>query len=117
MTFGRIINGIKYIGLLNNNDLKKLSLNDNVYFTLKDIFANADSCDICIQANNYNSMLTNNISFEKRNKNEPFQYSDVLEQKEYVKKLQSWLKNFNIYWFYFLDVDKNEIINCDDWWI
>jgi hypothetical protein len=94
------------MGLLNNNDFKKLSLNDNVYFTLRDIFANADTYDICIQANYYNSMLTNNISFEERNKNESFQYSDVLEQKEYVKKLQSWLKYFDIWWIQFEELKK-----------
>jgi hypothetical protein len=131
MTYGRIYNGIKYMGLFHNNDLKKLSLNDNVYFTLRDIFANADSYDICIAANHFNSLLTNNISFEERNSDEPFQYSNVLEQKEFVKRLQTWLSNFDVYWFHFLEedgdeedgdddtlsVDMNDYIKWEDWWI
>ena len=113
------------------NDLKKLSLNDNVYFTLRDIFANADSYDICMTANHFNSLLTNNISFEERNPDEPFQYSNVLEQTEFVKRLQTWLSNFDVYWFHFLEedgdeeagdddklsVDMNDYIKWEDWWI
>ena len=45
MTWGRIINGIKYIYLINDNEFKKKSLYDNIYFTLRDIFANADLAD------------------------------------------------------------------------
>ena len=124
MTYGRIYNGIKYMGLFHNNDLKKLSLNDNVYFTLRDIFANGDSYDICMTANHFNSLLTNNISFqERKNSEEPFQYSNVLEDKNFVKRLQTWLSSFHVSWFHFLeedeeeDVDMNDYIEWDDWWI
>jgi len=48
---GRIINGIKYIELLNDNNLKNKSFEDCVYFTLRDIFWNVDARD-CMMANN-----------------------------------------------------------------
>jgi hypothetical protein len=35
---GRLIEGIRYIGLMNDNSFKSKSLEDNVYFTLRDIF-------------------------------------------------------------------------------
>ncbi len=35
-----IINGIKYLRLCNGYKLKNLSLEDNVYFSLRDIFIN-----------------------------------------------------------------------------
>jgi hypothetical protein len=124
MYHGRIFNGTKYMRLCNNNDFKKLSLNDNVYFTLRDIFSNRDSYDICMTANHFNSLLTNNISFqERKNSEEPFQYSNVLEDKNFVKLLQKWLSSFHVSWFHFLeedeeeDVDMNDYIEWDDWWI
>lgn len=124
MSHGRIFNGTKYMRLCNNNDFKKLSLNDNIYFTLRDIFSNGDSYDICMTANHFNSLLTNNISFqERKNSEEPFQYSNVLEDKNFVKRLQKWLSSFHVSWFHFLeedeeeDVDMNDYIEWDDWWI
>ena len=44
--YGRIINGNKYICLHNNNEFKNISLEDNVYFTMRDIFLNGDSYHI-----------------------------------------------------------------------
>jgi hypothetical protein len=71
---GRSINGTKYIYLNYPNDFKNKSLEDNVYFTLRDIFWNGDSKQ-CTTANHYNSIIANK-PFEERN--EEFRYENVL---------------------------------------
>ena len=112
---GRLINKIKYIYLSNDNDFKKLSLNDNVYFTLRDIFWNAISTDTCFQANEFNRLLTCGIVLEDRT--ESFFYNNLLHQKDYVKKLLLWLNSFQkIGWFKCVELDElegggKEIIN------
>ena len=121
MTYGRIIDGVKYIYFMNDNDFKKKSLEDNVYFTLRDIFANSESIYTCIEANNFNNCLTGGIYFEDRTKN--FQYSNELYKKDYVERLQRWLKKFNFYYFEFEEPDEDEQIDMkeymkfDDWWV
>ena len=54
---GLLIDGIKYMCIMDNNDLKKKSLGDNVYFTLRDIFWNSMSADTVFHANNFNEKL------------------------------------------------------------
>lgn len=121
MTWGRIIDGVKYINLMNDNDFKKKSLYDNVYFTLRDIFANAYSADTIMEANYFNGRLTNNICFEDRT--ERFEYTNELHQKYFVERLQSWLKHFNIHYFEFIELEEGEEIHdesymkFDDWWV
>jgi hypothetical protein len=120
MTFGIIIHGVKYIHLMNNNDFKKKSLYDNVYFTLRDIFANAESSDISIQANEFNNCLTRNMSFEYRT--EKVEYTNKLHETYFVEKLKSWLTKFNIHYFKFEEahedeeIDMKEYMKWDDWW-
>ena len=121
MTWGRLINGVKYIHLMNDNEFKKKSLKDNVYFTLRDIFANADSADTIMEANYFNGRLTGGICFEDRT--ERFQYSNELHQKYYVERLQRWLKHFDIHYFEFEEpeedeeIDMKEYMKWDDWWV
>ena len=85
---GRLINSVKHVGLLNDNAFKSKSLEDNVYFTLRDIFWNG-SPDDCFSANHFNSLLTNGVSFEERGEN--FRYTNVLYDYnlDYTKKLYS----------------------------
>lgn len=121
MTLGRIINGVKYIHLVDDNDFKKKSLYDNVYFTLRDIFANANSVDTVMETNSFNLHLTDGVCFEDRT--ETFKYSNTLQETDYVKRLQYWLKYFNIYYFEFIEPEEDENINMDtymkfdDWWV
>ena len=70
---------------MNDNQFKKKSLCDNFYFTLRDIFTNTDSFDICDIANYFNTRLANNICFEDRT--ERFEYTNLLHEKNYVKYL------------------------------
>ena len=127
---GRLINGIKYIGLMNDNSLKSKSLEDNVYFTLRDIFWNGD-CDDLSRANYYSGLLTNNISFEMRN--DSFEYTNLLhdENSDFTQKLYNWLTRSNLYdlnliklgYFDFDEPEEDEEINMDhymkydDWWV
>jgi hypothetical protein len=113
----KIFFGEKYLYLHNDNDFKKLSLEDNVYFTLRDLFLNADSND-CFIVNNFNSLLTNNISYEERD--EFFIYTDKLIDKEYVTKLYNYLLKFKKSHFDTEianeDDNINDYIKFDIWW-
>lgn len=119
MTWGRKINGHKFICLVNDNEYKMKSLEDNVYFTLRDIFANCDY-DLIISANDLNGKLTNNIYFEDRD--ETFKYTNVLYEKDYVKKLLKWIMRFKKNYFMFNEFEQDEnkesetYMNLDDWW-
>ena len=107
---GKRINGIEYIHLFNCNDFKKNSLYDNLYFTLKEIFWNANSADVSMQANSYNYMLTI-ISFEDIPKDEFRKILELLNRITYNKG-----------WFEFIDLEEGEEINeeeyirFDIWW-
>jgi hypothetical protein len=130
---GRLIDGIRYICLMNDNSFKSKSLEENVYFTLRDIFWNGDIDDV-ISANHYNGLLTNDISFEERDAN--FEYTNVLYDynSDYTKKLYDWLSSLTGYkrtsksngWkdsmISFRKVEEDEVIDMtrymkyDDWW-
>ena len=107
---GKRINGIEYIHLFNCNDFKKNSLYDNLHLTLKEIFWNANSSDVSMQANSYNYMLTN-ISFEDLSKDEFRKILELLNRITYDKG-----------WFEFNDLEEGEEINeeeyirFDIWW-
>lgn len=93
---GRLINGIQYVGLMNDNSFKSKSLEDNVYFTLRDIFWNSDINDI-FSVNHFSSLLTNDISFEERKDN--FKYTNILYDYnlDYTKNLFNWLSRLTGY--------------------
>jgi len=134
---GRLINGVRHVGLMNDNSLKSKSLEDNVYFTLRDIFWNGGPVD-CFTANYFNGILTNDISFEDRCNN--FRYANVLYDynSDYTKKLYCRLSRITGYknnnpklsWknglFDFINSDEvigtdvsenmSEYINYDYWW-
>ena len=94
MSNTRIFNDIKYLQLANENHLKNKSLEDNVYFTLRDIFANVSELDYCMEANGFNTKLTNSISYEERTID--FTYTNVINDKIYIHKLKfDLLINYN----------------------
>jgi len=131
---GRLIDGIRYVSLINDNSFKSKSLEDSVYFTLRDIFWNGEIDDV-MSANHYNGLLTNNVSFEERDAN--FEYTNVLYDynSDYTQKLYDWLSRLTGYkltstnvngWkdsmISFRKVEDNEVIDItqymkyDDWW-
>lgn len=112
-----MINGIKYIKLCNDNYLKNISLEDNLYFTLRDIFVNSFSSDYCMEANDFNSKLTNNIYYEDRTSD--FKYTNILDDKTFLNKLNKWLKSITQSDFDFepLNDDSYTLLLFEDWWI
>lgn len=119
-TRGIIYNGIKYVYLTNSNNLKKISLEDNVYFTLRDIFQNIDDFQFAMESNMYNDKLTNGISYEERTHN--FSYSNVLNDNfSFVYRLTKWLSCICEYYFDFeiieenIDIDLEKYITFEEW--
>ena len=122
----RIFNDIKYLQLCNENDLKNKSLEDNVYFTLRDISRNVSGIDYCIEADVFNTQLTNGVYYEER---KDFTYTNVLNDKTYVKQLSVWLSYIDKLDFEFEAIDDADteekewyfdtihLFKFDDWWI
>jgi hypothetical protein len=127
MSSTRIINGIKYLQHFNDNNLKSLSLEDNVYFTLRDIFINMAELQYIMEANVFNNQISGSICYEDRKSN--FKYRDVLNDKLFVDRLHIWFKHIKKsdfefeepddkaddeekYWYY----DMKLLIKFDDWW-
>ena len=50
-----------YIYIMDDPAWKTKSLNDNVYFTLRDIYANVNNTDTCYEATEFTKLLTNGI--------------------------------------------------------
>ncbi len=120
MSCGKIIDGIKYIHLLNDNELKKKSLNDCVYFTLRDIFENAYDYYTIIEINWFCQKLTGEFYFEDRKS--IYNYTSALNKPHYLTKLIKWLNKINIKYFEFIllgedeNVNMKEYITWDEWW-
>lgn len=112
-----------YICLCNDNDFKKRSIEDNVYFTLRDIFVNAQSVHDIETANLYNSRLSDGICFEDRTPS--FQYTNVLKNLDFLEDLIKWLKSLkktSSFELTNLELNSSDelntmYINFDDWWI
>ncbi len=118
---GKIINGTKYIYLCDDNEFKKKSLEDNIYFTLRDIFMNAEDAHETIEANEFNYILSNGIKLEERT--DAFQYVNVLQNKEYISNLINFMKRMGEHSFEFTELQEDddepmsEYIRYDDWWV
>ena len=99
--------------------LKTHSLEDNVYFTVRDIFMNAESPDLCIECNYFNAQLTQGISYEDRPANQTFTYTNDLQDKAFVKELLQWLAGIRPNRdFFFTDSTlekENDYISLDQW--
>lgn len=117
---GKIINEIKHMYMNDDNNLKKKSLEDNVYFTLRDIFWNSNSVDVSMIANEYSSKLTRIIIYEERI--DSFQYTNILYRKKEIEKLLKWLHRITPVWFEILELEdgekiiKKDYMAFDDWW-
>jgi hypothetical protein len=125
----RVFDKVKYLRLHNENKLKELSLEDNVYFTLRDVFLNIDEVEYLYTINDFNGQLTNNIYYEDRSDN--FSYTNVLTEEKYVNELSEFLDTIVLSCFYFEElkphdneedkdwynnVDMKKYIKFEDWW-
>ena len=114
---GIFYNGKCYLRLYNDNQLKNLSLEDNIYFTLRDIFLNISGVDYCMEANSFNGKLTNNIRYEERD--DKFKYTNLTNNNIYMKQLVIWLSYIDKSDFEFEPYDDeniDEYIEFDKWW-
>lgn len=105
------IDDICYVRFYKGNELKPNSLEDNVYFTLRDIFGLHDDFNFALQANYLNHELTGGISYDERNEiDETFKYANSLNEIEYLTKLNRFLKYIYLEDFTFEKINDNDLI-------
>lgn len=121
---GKIINGIKYVELLDLNNLKFQSIQHNIHYTLRDIFWNcSEESDVnkiiylqnLINKNNdnnctINDSITNNLkncrelySFLNEIDENKF-YFNICEDKNVISETASELMLFNVWWLQLQDL-------------
>lgn len=123
---GIFYNDCYYIMKIHANHSQQ-SLEDNVYFTLKDLYANLEEPEYCFRATIFMNELTNNTFYEDRTND--FQYTDVLNDRKYLFDLRKWLNYITPADFEFenvssdsnlenpfLHIDMNHFMPFDDWW-
>ena len=113
-----IIDGVKYIGLIDKHNLKSLSLEHNIYFTLRDIFWNGDERN-GVEANLLIDVL---VGDEKTYYYKGFGFTDALHKNTYnfTENLFIFLIHISQCTFEFAEVKKyndifTEYILFDDW--
>lgn len=81
---GKSIEGVKHMCLMESNCLKFKSLEDNLYFTLRDIFWNAKD-ETALKSHHFYSLLAGNVRLEDRTID--FKYSSILNEHsgEYIE--------------------------------
>lgn len=120
MTYSLLYDEVEYVGLSEEHSLKFRSLEDDVYFTLRDLFLNLLDVDDVINTIHFSKELTDNIPYEERT--ETFRYTCVLSDKYYTKKLYEWLSTLDKTCFEFKPprdddvIDLKEFIPFTEWW-
>jgi len=109
MTYSLLYDEIEYIGLSEEHALKFRSLEDDVYFTLRDLFLNVLDIDDVIASITFSKELTDNISYEDRT--ESFQYTKVLNNKDFTKRLYTWLSSINKKCFEFKPPHADDVVD------
>ena len=112
MTYSLLYNGIEYIGLSEEHALKFRSLEDDVYFTLRDLFLNVLDIDDVIATVTFSNELTNNISYEDRD--ETFQYTNVLNNKDFTRRLYTGLSTLDKKCFEFTPPQADDVIDLKE---
>ena len=108
----RLVNNVKYIALLDDNNFKLKSFNNCIYYTLRDIFWNSDEHS-CIKANDLNSLLVK----EKTDIN--VKYTNILDDLNYIKIFYKFLNSLEEKAFCFIEepFDEEETyIEFNIWW-
>ena len=120
---------LEFIELYNDKYLKTLSLEDETYFTMRDLFYNADG-GYAYYGNVFNPILSNNIYYEDRTND--FTYTNVLYNLNFIRKLHLYIKaitpaDIRYNCKYLRDIikegktmddcfDKDEYMLFDEWW-
>lgn len=108
-------NGTKYI-CINRNINKEITLEDEVYCALKDIFLNCDTSDMCTQASLFMDDLVGNV-------NDQIEFIDTrcLYDINFVKIFLKWLDGITVHWFIPEELqeppdDPSLYVEFDKWW-
>jgi hypothetical protein len=113
------------ISSMYDKDYKKRTLEDNVYFTLRDIYMNCDNYETCMRSESYSGQLTEGVVFEDRT--DEFQYTNVLHQAKYLNSLCKFLERLTPNYFAVKPNDEMHLgtedqapiefdIPFDEWW-
>jgi hypothetical protein len=120
MTYSLLYDETEYIGLSEEHALKFRSLEDDVYFTLRDLFLNVLGIDDVFTTIIFMKELADNIPYEERN--ETFQYTDALSDISYCERLSKWLYSLDKKCFVFSPPSKDDVIDLkefipfDEWY-
>jgi hypothetical protein len=102
---GKIVNGVKYIELLFEDNLKNKSLNDWVYYSLQDAHWNAED-------EKYSLIVVDLIKqLIKECKNDNNVYTNVIDDANYVKKVYGFLNSLDENAFYFIEEPLDNEVN------
>ena len=114
----------KYIMVSNKPILNVKSLEDNIYFTMREIFFNIEPEFKVNKANDINSKLSNGIPYEGRN--DKFEYYKLINDSDFVKYISDFLNSIikSDFIFEYDDVEdeldaeaiNTEYICFDIWW-
>lgn len=109
---GRIVDNIKYIKTLYDNELKLNSLNEFLYYTLIDIFWNTEEFYIVETANHFNFLLVN------KNIDGLIVFNDSLNDMYFLIKLNEYLSSLDETDFVFSEIpfEEGKYIEFDVWW-
>ena len=123
---GVTLNNNRYIMVCNKQILKLKSLEDNLYFTIREIFFNIEPEFKINKANYINSKLSNGIPYEDRN--DKFEYYKLTNDSNFVISILDFLNSIKQSDFTFpydnseheleLDIEtlNSEFICFDLWW-
>ena len=102
---GKIVNGVKYIELLFEDNLKNISLNDWIYYSLQDAHWNAEN-------EKYSLIVVDLIKqLIKERKNDNNVYTNVIDDTKYVKKVYEFLNSLDEKAFYFIEEPLDNEVN------
>ncbi len=117
-------NNKKYILSANGSHLKYKSFEDNLYFTIREIFSNIESEFMMYEANAINAQLSNGIAWEDRD--DKFEYYKLATDSDFIAFTLKFLNSIRPGDFDFeFETDKanlnaevisNEYVCFDTWW-
>ena len=113
MAYSLFYDDIEYIGLSEEHSFKFRSLEDDVYFTLRDLFLNVLDVEDVMMTQEFCIELTDGIPYYERT--EIFHYTNALSDKNYNKRLSDWLNSINKNCFEFRPPGKDDVIDLKEY--
>ncbi len=117
-------NNKKYLMACNGAYLKSKSIEDNLYFTIREIFLNIEQEFKMYEANEINAKLSNQTPWEVRD--DKFKYLQLFKNPDFVTYVLGWLNSIKQTEFDFefetaridlnSDIITNEYIEFELWW-